>query len=200
MVEHTRVVVIGGGVVGCSCLYHLAGMGWTDAVLVEQNELTSGSTWHAAGNCPTFATTWGLLKLQQYSAALYCRLGGEVDYPINYHVTGSVRLAHTEERMNEYRYVLGLAHANGLQYELLTPSALRDKHAFVEVDGRVLLGRRHQHGAVRDKRKAEVRLVVAERPEEDQIILVPPWAEMIEKGRPCVQIAQQLQEGSGAKP
>ena len=74
MSERVQVVVIGGGAVGCSCLYHLAGMGWTDAVLIEQNELTCGSTWHAAGNCPTFSTAWGILKLQQYSAALYRRL------------------------------------------------------------------------------------------------------------------------------
>ncbi len=135
MVEHVRAVVIGGGIVGCSCLYHLTGMGWTDAVLLEQSELTSGSTWHAAGNCPTFATSWGLLKLQQYSAALYRRLCDDVAYPINYHVTGSVRLAHTEERMDEYRYVLGLAHANGLAYKLLAPSALREKHPFVDIEG-----------------------------------------------------------------
>ena len=134
MVERVRVLVIGGGAVGCSCLYHLARLGWTDAVLVEQSELTSGSTWHAAGNCPTFATSWGLLKLQQYSAALYRQLSGEADYPINYHVTGSVRLAHTEERMDEYRYVRGLARANGLPYEILTPRELRDRHPFVELD------------------------------------------------------------------
>jgi dimethylglycine dehydrogenase len=134
MVERVRVLVIGGGAVGCSCLYHLTLLGWTDAVLLEQNELTSGSTWHAAGNCPTFATSWGLLKLQQYSAALYRRLSAEPDYPINYHVTGSVRLAHTAERMNEYRHVCGLAHANGLPYEILTPGELRQRHPFVELD------------------------------------------------------------------
>src|SRR5579863_6704061 len=97
--QQVRVVVIGGGAVGCSCLYHLAELGWTDAVLLEQNELTSGSTWHAAGNCPTFSTIPGVQKLQQYSASLYRVLAGDAGYPINYHVTGSVRLAHTPERM-----------------------------------------------------------------------------------------------------
>ena len=67
MVEHLRVVVIGGGAVGCSALYHLARLGWTDAVLLERDELTAGSTWHAAGNCPNFSTLWGILKLQRYS-------------------------------------------------------------------------------------------------------------------------------------
>ena len=60
MTEHVRAVVIGGGAVGVSCLYHLALRGWTDCLLLERDELTSGSTWHAAGNCPTFSTGWGI--------------------------------------------------------------------------------------------------------------------------------------------
>jgi dimethylglycine dehydrogenase len=134
MVEHVRALVIGGGAVGCSCLYHLTRLGWREVVLIERDELTCGSTWHAAGNCPTFSTLWSVLKLQQYSAALYRRLAAEVNYPINYHVTGSVRLAHTPERMDEYRYVQGIAHANGLAYELLTPPALAERHPFVELE------------------------------------------------------------------
>lgn len=58
-----RVVVIGGGIVGCSLLYHLTRLGWRDVVLVERDELTSGSTWHAAGNCPNFSTSWNIMKL-----------------------------------------------------------------------------------------------------------------------------------------
>ncbi|MCB1815171.1 MAG: FAD-binding oxidoreductase, partial [Candidatus Competibacteraceae bacterium] len=69
-----RVVIIGGGVVGVSSLYHLARLGWTDCVLLEKNELTAGSTWHAAGNCPNFAGSWSLMKLQSYSTALYREL------------------------------------------------------------------------------------------------------------------------------
>ena len=63
-----RVVIIGGGVVGCSSLYHLAKMGWSDCVLLEKNELTAGSTWHAAGNVPTFSTSWSIMNMQRYSA------------------------------------------------------------------------------------------------------------------------------------
>jgi dimethylglycine dehydrogenase len=134
MVEHVRALVIGGGAVGCSCLYHLTRLGWTDVLLLERDDLTSGSTWHAAGNCPTFATGYGLMKLQQYSVGLYRRLGAEVDYPINYHITGSVRLAHSTERMDEYRHVQGLARANGLEYEILTPAELRERHPYVELE------------------------------------------------------------------
>ena len=138
MGERFRVVVIGGGAVGCSVLYHLARRGWTDTLLLEQDELTSGSTWHAAGNVPTFATGWGTMRLQAYSAELYRGLGAAVDYPINYHVTGSVRLAHTPARMDEFRQVLDMAQAQGLAYELLTPAALLARYPVVTTDG--LLG------------------------------------------------------------
>ncbi len=132
MTEHVGIVVIGGGAVGCSVLYHLARMGRADALLLEQDELTSGSTWHAAGNVPTFSSGWGIMKLQQYSAALYRRLAEDPDYPINYHVTGSVRLSHTRERLDEYRHVASMARANGLDYDILTPAELRARHPLVE--------------------------------------------------------------------
>ena len=76
-----RVVIIGGGAVGVSSLYHLAKAGWTDCVLLEKNELTSGSTWHAAGNVPTFSSSWALMNMQRYSAELYRGLAKAVDYP-----------------------------------------------------------------------------------------------------------------------
>jgi dimethylglycine dehydrogenase len=134
MIETARVVVIGGGAVGASCLYHLAERGWTDCLLLEQNELTSGSTWHAAGNCPTFSTSWGLLKLQKYSTDLYRRLGDAVDYPINYHVVGSLRLAHTQERMDEFHHVRSMARVNGMEYAILTPKEIRERHPFVTLE------------------------------------------------------------------
>jgi dimethylglycine dehydrogenase len=133
MAEQVRVAVIGGGAAGCSALYHLAKLGWTDALLLEQDELTSGSTWHAAGNCPTFSTSWGILKLQAYSARLYQRLAGIADYPIAYHVTGSVRLSHTPDRLREFRHVTGMAQANGIDYAVLTPGELREKYPLAEL-------------------------------------------------------------------
>lgn len=138
MAERVRAVVIGGGAVGCSALYHLACRGWSDALLLEQDELTSGSTWHAAGNCPTFAGNLAVMRLQAYSAALYRTLGATVGYPVDYHVTGSVRLAHTPARMDEFRHVLGLADALGLGYALLTPAELTQRYPLASPDG--LLG------------------------------------------------------------
>ena len=135
MTRQARVVVIGGGAVGCSALYHLARLGWTDALLLERDELTAGSTWHAAGNCPNFATAWSLLKLQRYSTALYARLAREVGYEINYHVTGSIRLAHTADRVDEFRHVRSQARAQGLEFELLSPAEIGARHPFIELDG-----------------------------------------------------------------
>lgn len=66
----TRVVIIGGGVVGASCAYHIAKAGW-DCVVLEKNELTAGSTWHAAGNCPSFSSSWAIMNMQRYSLELY---------------------------------------------------------------------------------------------------------------------------------
>jgi dimethylglycine dehydrogenase len=127
-----RVVIIGGGVVGVSALYHLARAGWTDCLLLERNELTAGSTWHAAGNVPTFSSSWSIMNMQRYSAELYRGLGAAVDYPMNYHVTGSVRLGHTEERLREFRRVVGMGRYQGMELDILGPSEIRTKYPFVE--------------------------------------------------------------------
>src|SRR5690242_1314700 len=134
MKSQARVVVIGGGAVGCSALYHLTQLGWTDAVLLERDELTAGSTWHAAGNCPNFSTSWSILKLQRYSTALYARLAHETGYDINYHLTGSIRLAHTADRVDEFRHVLAQARAQQTEFELLAPAQIKERHPFLELD------------------------------------------------------------------
>lgn len=127
-----RVVVIGGGVVGVSALYHLAKAGWTDCILLEKNELTAGSTWHAAGNVPTFSASWSLMNMQRYSADLYRRLGDEVGYPMNYHVTGSVRLGHSKERLQEFERVKGMGRYQGMDLEVLTPDEIKSRYPFAE--------------------------------------------------------------------
>ena len=130
--SHARVVVIGGGVAGCSTLYHLTQLGWRDVVLVERDELTSGSTWHAAGNCPSFSGSWNMIKLQYYSTQLYARLGAETDMAINYHQTGSIRLAHNTARMEEFQHVCAMAKAIGIEFEMLSPAEIKERHPFLE--------------------------------------------------------------------
>jgi dimethylglycine dehydrogenase len=128
-----RVVIIGGGAVGVSSLYHLAKAGWTDCVLLEKNELTSGSTWHAAGNVPTFSSSWSLMNMQRHSASLYRGLADEVGYPMNYHVTGSLRLAHTDERMQEFQRVKGMGRYQGMAIDVIGPDEIKSRYPFIEI-------------------------------------------------------------------
>ena len=130
--NRARVVVIGGGVVGTSCLYHLAKRGWSDCVLLEKNELTAGSTWHAAGNVPTFSSSWAIMNIQRYSTELYGGLAAEVDYPMNYHVTGSLRLGHTAERAQEFERVAGMGRYQGMDIRVLSPAAAKEMYPFLE--------------------------------------------------------------------
>ena len=132
-----KVLIIGGGVAGCSALYHLALRGWTDALLLEMDELTSGSTWHAAGNIPTFSSSRNIIKLQHYSTELYTKLANDPNYPINYHQTGSIRLAQNTSRWQEFQHVHDMANAMGLGYELLSPEQMQERLPFLETHGLV---------------------------------------------------------------
>ena len=127
-----RVVIIGGGAVGVSALYHLARAGWTDCVLLEKNELTAGSTWHAAGNCPNFSNSWAIMNMQRYSLDLYRGLATEVDYPMNYHVTGSIRLAHSRERMQEFERARGMGRYQGLDIDMMDLNDIQAAYPFIE--------------------------------------------------------------------
>ena len=127
-----RVVIIGGGAVGASSLYHLAKAGWTDCVLLEKNELTAGSTWHAAGNCPTFSTSWAVMNMQRYSTELYRGLSDAVDYPMNYHVTGSLRLGHSDERVQEFQRACGMGCYQGMDMQMLSPDEAKQMYPFME--------------------------------------------------------------------
>ncbi len=127
-----RVVIIGGGAIGVSTLYHLAKAGWTDCVLLEKNELTAGSTWHAAGNCPNFSASWAVMNMQRYSLEMYRTLADDVDYPMNYHVTGALRLGHTKERMKEFERVASMARYQGLEMDMMTPKEALEYYPFME--------------------------------------------------------------------
>jgi dimethylglycine dehydrogenase len=133
--SRARVVIIGGGAVGTSSLYHLAKAGWSDCVLLEKNELTSGSTWHAAGNVPTFSTSWSLMNMQRYSTELYRGLAEAVDYPMNYHVTGSLRLGHSRERMREFERAKGMGRYQGMDIEVVGADEIKRRYPFLETHG-----------------------------------------------------------------
>jgi len=126
--ERAHVVIIGGGAVGASVLYHLAERGMSDAVLLDMNELTSGSTWHAAGNIPTFSSDRSMLRLQKYSTELYASLFEDPAYPFAYHRTGALRLARTEARALEFERVTAMANAMGYGYELMSPQAMVERY------------------------------------------------------------------------
>ncbi|MGC6485969.1 MAG: GcvT family protein [Candidatus Puniceispirillales bacterium] len=130
MRSHARVVIIGGGAVGAACLYHLAEAGVADCLLIEKNELTSGSTWHAAGNIPTYAGSWLGMRAGNYAWSLYKDLGDKVDSPITYRHTGAFWPAHTEDRMDLYRHLVGISTSAGFDLDLITPQDMEAMHPY----------------------------------------------------------------------
>ncbi|PWW04304.1 dimethylglycine dehydrogenase [Hoeflea marina] len=122
MKSHVRAVVIGGGVVGCSVLYHLAKAGWSDVMLIERSELTSGSSWHAAGGFHTLNGDPNVAKLQAYTVSLYKELEEISGQSCGLHLTGGVMMADTPERMDFLRLVHAKGRYLGMETELITPS------------------------------------------------------------------------------
>ncbi len=135
MQSTARVVVIGGGVVGVSTLYHLAKMGWSDCVLIERKELTSGSTWHAAGLLPLFNLSYSVGKLHQYSVDLYPSLEAETELNVGFSNVTNIRLARTQDRFDEYKYYAGVARTIGVDVNFLTPEQVQEVWPLCNVDG-----------------------------------------------------------------
>ena len=138
MRNQARVVIIGGGIAGCSALYHLTQMGWTDVMLIERDELTSGSTWHAAAQVTQFGGNQTFVALKRHSIDLYRDLAADEDFPINYHITGGMRLAHTEDQMDIYRHYIQMAKGMGIDFELIDGEEAGRRHKLMQPDG--LLG------------------------------------------------------------
>ncbi len=135
MKTHARVVVIGGGVVGVSTLYHLTKKGWSDVVLVEKADLTHGSTWHAAGLLPLFNMSYSVGQLHKYSVDLYKALEAETGQNVGFHVTGNLRLATNKERMDEYHKYCGTANTIGVPFQMITPSEIKELWPLCETKG-----------------------------------------------------------------
>ncbi len=140
MREHAEVVIIGGGAVGAAILWHLAEAGITDTLLVEKAELTAGSTWHAAGNIPTYANSWLGMRAGNYAWALYKELAAHPDAPITYRHTGAIWPAHTPERMELFHHLSGVARSAGFELEMLTPQDIELMHPHWQSDETVLGG------------------------------------------------------------
>lgn len=134
MASQARIIIIGGGIVGVSTLYHLARAGERDVLLLERRELTSGATWHAAGNVHTQSAYANLSALQAYSLRLYDGLAEEVGQTVDSHVVGGFFLAQTGERMEEFKHLAGKFRGLGLEYELVTPEEIKAKYPMMRVD------------------------------------------------------------------
>lgn len=134
MSQQAQIIVIGGGIIGCSILYHLAKAGCSDALLLERNELTSGATWHAAGNVHTQSAYANLSALQAYSLRLYDGLADEVGQEVGSHVVGGFFLAQSRERMREFSFLAGKFRALGIEYELVAPAEIRERHPLINTD------------------------------------------------------------------
>ena len=135
MKSTARVVVIGGGVVGCSVLYHLTKLGWSDVVLLERSELTSGSTWHAAGGFHTLNGDTNMAALQGYTIRLYRELEEITGLSCGLHHVGGITLADTPERLDMLKAERAKHRYMGLETELLTPSEIAERAELVNVDG-----------------------------------------------------------------
>ncbi|HAV07980.1 MAG TPA: FAD-dependent oxidoreductase, partial [Rhodobacteraceae bacterium] len=130
-----RVVIIGGGVVGCSVAYHLTKLGWKDVVLLERKQLTSGTTWHAAGLIGQLRASANMTKLAHYSAKLYTELEAETGMATGFRQVGSISAALTAERLEELRRNAAMARAFGVPVEELSPAEIKSRYAHLNIDG-----------------------------------------------------------------
>ncbi|WP_170441434.1 FAD-dependent oxidoreductase [Ruegeria arenilitoris] len=140
--SQARVVIVGGGVMGVGLAYHLAHEGWTDVVLLEKAELTSGSTWHAAGQITHSTSSFGLGKCVDYNIGLYSgALEAETGQAVTWHGCGSFRLAYTKDEMDWLRHTLSVGRSLGFNIELVGPDRVAELHPFYNLDG--VLGALH---------------------------------------------------------
>lgn len=141
MATDFRVVIIGGGIMGTSLLYHLAQEGWTQALLLEKGELTSGSTWHAAGQITHSTSSYGLATFTKYGTRKYAELEAETGQAVSWHEPGSLRLAYEPDEMDWLRYTLSIGRGVGNEMYLVSPDEIASMQPFYNLDG--VLGALH---------------------------------------------------------
>jgi dimethylglycine dehydrogenase len=135
MKTRTKVVVIGGGIAGCSTLYHLCQEGWSDVVLIERDELTSGTTWHSAAQVTNFGMNQTMVGLKSHSIALYKKLRDDPGYPVGYHHgDGGIRLANTEAQMQGYRHFASMARGMGVEFEVIDAQECARRHPLISTE------------------------------------------------------------------
>ena len=130
-----RVVIIGGGIVGCSVAYHLTKLGWKDVVLLERKQLTSGTTWHAAGLIAQLRATANMTKLAKYSQELYGNLEEETGVATGFNLVGSITAALTGERLEELHRSAAMARAFGVEVEEISPSEIKQRYEHLNIEG-----------------------------------------------------------------
>src|SRR3954453_11595700 len=133
--SRARVVVVGGGIIGCSVAYHLAHMGWTDVVLLERDQITSGTTWHAAGLMVTFGSTSETsTEMRKYSRDLYSRLEAETGQATGFKPVGFIEVATDADRLEEYRRVSAFNRICGVNVHEISPSEVKKLFPLARVD------------------------------------------------------------------
>ena len=136
MRNQARVVVIGGGIAGCSALYHLTAEGWSDVMLVERDEITSGTTWHSAAQVTSFGMNQTMVGLKAHSIALYRELAADPDDPVGYdYGDGGIRLAGDERTMEGYRHFASMAKGMGQEWEVIDAAECARRHPLLATDG-----------------------------------------------------------------
>ena len=135
MTKKVRALVIGGGVVGASTLYHLANKGWDNVVLLERKMLTSGSTWHAAGLLPLFNMSYSVGQIHKYSVNFYQELQEETGMNVGFKQVSNIRLASNQNRMDEYLQYKGVADTIGVNVEVLKPEQVKESWPLCSTEG-----------------------------------------------------------------
>lgn len=136
---HARVAIIGGGIMGVGLAYHLAAEGWGDIVLLEKGELTSGSTWHAAGQCPSFIADYNMAKIHDYGVRLYPKLEAMTGQYVGWHGCGGIRFAYNPAEIEWFHRVAGVGRMIGFECDIIDPAKIQQLLPYANIDG-VLAG------------------------------------------------------------
>src|SRR6266566_6472065 len=130
----TKVIIVGGGIIGCSIAYHLTQLGWKDVLLLEQNQLAGGTTWHAAGLVGRLRTTNSMTKINKYSAELYAGLERETGHSVGWKQVGSLIVARSHDRMTQLRRTAAMSEWFGVEVQLIDPETAKEKWPLLRID------------------------------------------------------------------